>query len=213
MSLPSRLARALLALALLLVAPLAAAADARPVVALLPLGTVDPEYLQRISTELQARMNVEVRIEPARAFPTEAYYAPRHRWRAEKLLEAIDAKPPAGAWKVLAVTEAEISTTKDKYPDWRVAGLGNLGGRSCVVSAFIYKKHSRTRAELLRRLADTAVHEFGHTLGLDHCEVPGCVMSDAEGKVLESTDRSTGQFCAKCRERLPPEERALLKQP
>lgn len=210
-----RVTRPLLSLLLLLCAPLACAATPEPerIVALLPLGKVEPEYLQRISSELQARMNVRVRLEPARELPQEAYYAPRRRWRAEKLLEAIDANPPAGAWKVLAVTEAEISTTKDDIPDWRIAGQGSLGGLSCVVSSYIYKKHGKTREEVLRRLADTAIHEFGHTLGFDHCEEPGCVMADARGQALQSTDRSTGRYCARCIQTLPPRERKLVKQP
>jgi hypothetical protein len=53
---------------------------------------------------------------------------------------------------VVAVTEAEISTTKGDIFDWGIAGLGNLGGLSCVVSAYIYKKHSKTKEDLLRRL-------------------------------------------------------------
>lgn len=210
-----RVTRPLLCLLLLLRAPLACAAAPEPerVVALLPLGKVDPEYLQHISSELQARLNVRVRLEPARELPQAAYYAPRRRWRAEKLLEAIDANPPAGAWKVLAVTEAEISTTKGDIPDWGIAGKGSLGGLSCVVTSHLYKKHGRTREEVLRRLADTAIHEFGHTLGFDHCEEPGCVMADARGKALQSTDRSTGRYCARCIGQLPPGERKWVKQP
>jgi archaemetzincin len=197
----------------LLGASLAFAEDApQRVVAIVPLGAVKQEYLDRITQELQARMDVQVRIEPQRELPAEAFYKPRKRWRAEKLLEALDANPPAGVWKVLGVTEAEISTTKGDIADWGIAGLGNLGGQSCVVSAFIYKKHSKSKKVLLRRLGDLAVHEFGHTLGFPHCEAKGCVMADAKGKAVKSADSSTGQYCAQCLDQLSPEDRALLKQ-
>ena len=191
-------------------APAPAAASV-PLVALVPLGPVKQEYLERIAQELQARMNVQVRIEPQRELPQEAFYAPRRRWRAGKLISAIEANPPADAWKVVGVTEAEISTTKGDIQDWGIAGLGGIGGRTCVVSAHIYKKHSKTKDVLLRRLGDLAVHEFGHTLGLDHCETQGCVMSDAKGKAIKSADESSGHYCAQCAQRLFPEERALLK--
>jgi archaemetzincin len=206
----------LLLLAVLLVAPSALAEQppsAEPVVAILPLGKVSREVLDRVARELQARMRVQVRFEPPRELPKEAFYPPRRRWRAEKLLDAIDADPPKGAWKVVAVTEAEISTTKGDIQDWGIAGLGNMPGLSCVVSTHIYRKHSKTKAALLRRVGDLAVHEFGHTLGFPHCETEGCVMADAKGKAIKSADRSTGQYCARCLELLSPEDRARVKTP
>lgn len=203
----------LLLVAVLLSASLASAADVpKRVVAIVPLGPVKQEYLERVAREIQARVDVDVRIEPQRELPEEAFYKPRKRWRAEKLLDALDANVPAGAWKVVGVTEAEISTTKGDIFDWGIAGLGNIGGTSCVLSSFIYKRHSKTEQVLLRRLGDLAVHEFGHTLGFPHCEVRGCVMADAKGKALKSADESSGQYCAQCLGKLSPEDRALIKQ-
>lgn len=184
-----------------------------PVVAILPFGQVSQEVLERVAAEIQARLRVQVRFEPPRELPKAAWYAPRRRWRAEKLLEAIDADPPKGAWKVVGVTDAEISTTKGEAKDWGIAGLGSLQGLSCVVSTHIYRKHSKTKAELLRRVGDLAIHEFGHTLGFDHCETEGCVMADARGKAVSSADQSTGQYCARCLGVLSPEDRAWMKEP
>jgi archaemetzincin len=79
------------------------------------------------------------------------------------------------------------------------------------VSAHIYKKHSKTKEALLRRLGDLAVHEFGHTLGFPHCEEKGCVMADAKGKAISSADASSGRYCAKCLGTLSAEDRALVK--
>ncbi|MFY0523319.1 hypothetical protein ACN28I_09095 [Archangium gephyra] len=137
-------------------------------------------------------MKVRIRIDPSRELPKEAWYAPRQRWRADRLLDWLDENPPKDAWKVVAVTEAEISATKGNIVDWGIAGLGSLGGPSCVVSAHIYKKHSKTKEALLRRLGDMAVHEFGHTLGFPHCEEKGCVMADAKGKAISSADAKLG---------------------
>jgi archaemetzincin len=201
-------------MALLLAASLAPAADApQRIVAIVPLGPVKQEYLERVAQELQARMDVQVRIEPQRELPPEAFYKPRKRWRAERLVDSLDAALPTGAWRVVGVTEAETSTTKGDIHDWGIAGLGNIGGPSCVVSAFIYKKNSKSPEVLLRRLGDLAVHEFGHTLGFPHCEVQGCVMADAKGKAIKSADESSGQYCAQCLEKLSPEDRALIKKP
>jgi archaemetzincin len=214
MGLPSRVL--LLSLSVLL-AGLPAAAEpasppAEPVVAILPLGKVDQDVLDRVAKEIQARLRVQVRFESPRELPKAAWYAPRKRWRAEKLLEAVDADPPKGAWKVVAVTGAEISTTKGDIQDWGIAGLGNMGGLSCVLSTHIYRKHSKTKAVLLRRVGDLTIHEFGHTLGFDHCETDGCVMSDAKGKAISSADHSSGNYCERCLGQLSPEVRAWMKE-
>lgn len=202
----------LLLVVVLLGASLAAAEDApKRLVSIVPLGPVKQEYLERVAQDIQAHVDVQIRIEPQRELPEEAFFKPRKRWRAERILDALDAEVPEGAWKVVGVTEAEISTTKGEILDWGIAGLGNIGGTSCVLSAFIYKKHSKTQEVLLRRLGDLAVHEFGHTLGFTHCEVKGCVMADAKGKAVKSADESSGQYCAQCLEKLSPEDRALIK--
>ncbi len=193
----------LLPLALIASLPLAQLdAPELPIVAILPFGEVDDRTLDAVAEAIAARGRVQVRKEKARPLPGDAWYAMRKRYRAEKLLDAIDADPPKGAWKVVAVTDAEISTTKGDVADWGIGGLGNIGGRSCVVSTFLLRKHSKTRATFLRRLADLAVHEWGHTLGLDHCPVKGCVMRDAHGKLIRSIDASSGQFCEYCRVRV-----------
>ncbi len=189
----------MLSLALLCSALLAQSPAPERVVALVPFGDVPSEQLEAVSKAIADRANVVVRIDPTRALPPEAYYAPRKRWRAEKLLDAIDLDAPAGAWKVIGVTAAEISTTKGDIVDWGVGGLGGIDGRSCVVSTFLLRKHSRTQPVLLRRLADLAVHEFGHTIGLDHCPIKRCVMRDAFGRLIKSIDSSSGQFCERCR--------------
>ena len=47
------------------------------------------------------------------------------------------------------------------------------------LSTWIYRKHFGSQAKYDRRLEDLTVHEFGHTLGLDHCPTNACVMRDA----------------------------------
>src|SRR5689334_11697899 len=127
-----------------------------PTIAVVPLGEVDDAALQAIRDDIAAHAHVSVRIDPVRPLPAEAWYAPRKRWRAEKILDALDADPPKGAWKVVAVTAAEISTTKGDIQDWGIGGLGNIGGQSCVVSTFLVRKHTprADAAKYARRMAE-----------------------------------------------------------
>ncbi|PYQ44358.1 MAG: hypothetical protein DMF77_07340 [Acidobacteria bacterium] len=55
-------------------------------------------------------------------------------------------------------------------------------------------------ARFLHRVAVEAVHELGHTWGLDHCRDPTCVMWFSN--TLAETDRKTSTFCPLHRRRL-----------
>lgn len=179
-------------------------------IVLIPMGDIESVSVKVVKKALAERVNADIRIDERRPLPKSAWYEPRKRWRAEKILASLDADPPKGAWKVVAITSAEISTTKDEHVDWRIAGQGELDGRNCVLSTWIYRKHFEDQQTYERRLADLTVHEFGHTLGLDHCPTKACVMRDAEGKALLSADTSTTHYCEQCRSKVGG---AVLKTP
>jgi archaemetzincin len=69
-----------------------------------------------------------------------------------------------------------------------------------VLSSFRCHRRSKNPAHARTRLAKTAVHELGHTFGLDHCPSRGCLMEDGGGSVL-TTDREK-DLCPECRSKL-----------
>ena len=158
-----------------------------PWIAVVPLGTVKRKEIEAVRRAIARTYRLEAVVEPKRSLPRKAYYPPRRRYRAEILLEGL-AKMAPGATKVLGVTDADISTTAHGRADWGIAGLAFLGGRPAVVSRF--------RAG--ESLADVAVHEVGHTLGLPHCPNAGCVMQDAKGHIKNIGAR----FCPTCAARI-----------
>ena len=148
-------------------------------------------------TALGALIGLQPKLLPRAALPAAAYYPPRRRYRAEKLLDFLDGRLPADGVRILGLTGVDISTTKGDVFDWGVLGLGRLDGASSVISSFRCRKRARGAAHARVRLAKVAVHEAGHTLGLDHCPNRGCLMEDAEGRVA-TCDREY-DFCARCR--------------
>lgn len=189
--------------------------DPRPGAEGFPAALVDA-----IAAELQRVYQVEVRQLRSRPLPRSAYYQPRRRYRADLLLEhlaalvptdlaaGLPAGLPAGT-RVLGLTTVDISTSKPPHKDWGVFGLGSLGGTAAVVSSHRLRKHARDDSQVRWRVTNTAVHELGHVLGLDHCEEARCVMLDAQGGIT-NTDESSGVPGPRCQALL---ERAAPLRP
>jgi archaemetzincin len=188
-------------LALLAPVALAASAQASPrrTLYVQPLGhcATSQQGTAQVVAALRAFYAIDVRVLDCKDLPATAYYPERRRYRAERLLAFLNQRLPEDGWRILGLTDADISTTKGKYPDWGVMGLGELPGTATVISSFRCRKKARSPAHAIERLAKVAVHEIGHTLGLDHCPTRGCLMEDAMGKVV-TTDRER-DFCPRCR--------------
>ena len=54
-----------------------------------------------------------------------------------------------------------------------------------------------------KRVLTEAVHELGHTYGLEHCRNPHCVMFSS--KSLIDTDLKGPDFCERCKSKIPDE--------
>jgi archaemetzincin len=153
--------------------------------------------VDQVVAALRAFYPIDVRVLACQELPAAAYYPARKRYRAERLLAYLNQRMPKDGWRILGLADVDISTTKDRYPDWGVMGLGELPGTATVISSFRCRKKARDAAHASERLAKVAVHEIGHTLGLPHCPTRGCLMEDAMGKVV-TTDREQ-DFCPRCR--------------
>lgn len=173
-------------------------ADARPTIALAPykgLTKNDIEIVRNIFTHFfDAQILVMKRV----PLPSAAYYKPRKRYRADKLLEDLRARVPHEATRIVGLTHRDISTTKGPHKDWGIFGLGEIGGPSCVVSR--HRLRRATRQKQNERLAKVALHELGHTLSLNHCPNRGCFMEDGAGTV-KTVDREI-DFCGTCKKTL-----------
>jgi archaemetzincin len=171
------------------------------VIAVQPLGHVDKKTVTLIKNGILKVYNADVVILKEKPLPTAACYKPRRRYRADKLLRYLEEITPDKYTKVVGITRQDISTTRGKFYDWGIFGLGSVGGKSCVVSTFRLRRGKGGRMKFARRLVKVVNHELGHTSGLGHCPVKNCLMQDARGTIV-TVDNETGEFCAQCRERL-----------
>lgn len=166
-----------------------------------PLGTFDTDLYQQIERGLVNELGVHVEQKASIPLPSAAYYAPRRRYRAERLLTHLRPLVVAPINRVLGVTEVDISTTAHGTYDWGILGLGEMPGPTCVISLFRCRRNARDDAQRNFRMVTTCIHEVGHTLGLEHCADRQCLMTDARGSVA-TIDATTGRLCNACRTRL-----------
>jgi archaemetzincin len=168
--------------------PARATNDAR-IIYVQALGKALPDAdVSMVMRALRAFYAVEVKTLARVELPKSAYYPKRARYRAEKLLGFLKPRLPGDGHRILGLTGVDISTTKGKVEDWGILGLATLDGVACVLSSFRCKRLAKNSEHARIRLGKVAVHEIGHTFGLDHCPNRGCLMEDGGGSVL-TTDR------------------------
>ena len=188
----------LCALALLLASDAATADPSSSRIYLLPVGPVPALDLGAVEGALTAFYSVEIKRLRGIALPRSAYYRPRNRYRADKLLDHVESLDlPKDGRTILAVTAAPISITKGKAYDWGIIGYVSIGGEICAYSTYYVKRGLKEPARMRERIGKIAVHEFTHNLGLRHCKQRGCLMEDAQGTPL-IFDR-VYDFCPACR--------------
>lgn len=171
------------------------------VIALQPIGGITNTTVEIVKKGIVAVYRVKVIVLPTKKLPESAYYKPRRRYCADALLEHLNSTTDKRFTRILGLTDRDISATKGEHYDWGIFGYGTLGGRPCIVSTHRLRRGNASRVLFMNRLIKVVNHELGHTFGLDHCPVAGCLMQDGKGSI-RTIDSESGDFCPQCREGL-----------
>ena len=157
-----------------------------------PFGDIPPSYISSFYKQA-SKIIPKIIIKEAIPLPKSAFYAPRGRYRADSLIDFLERNTLNGQ-VTIGLTIKDISCTDPRSPDWGVFGLSYCPGKACVASSFRLKGDNK-----MDQFFKIAIHELGHTQGLDHCPDKTCIMQDAEGHNTTAQEKG---FCTKCKAKL-----------
>ncbi len=166
--------------------------DETVVILLQPFRDMENDDVKFISEKIKT-IYPNIKILNAIDFPENAYYKTRNRYRADSTIAFLKSKTPKNS-VTLGLTSKDISATKGKIYDFGIMGLGYRPGKACIASSF--RLSEKNKKDQFYKIA---IHELGHTQGLEHCPNKTCFMRDAEGG--NPTDEET-DFCEKCKKTL-----------
>jgi archaemetzincin len=162
-----------------------------------PIGKVDLSVINNLKTILGRTFGCPVEIAPNTELPEQAYKKGRGQYNAHSIIGMIKPSDLFQTNRILAVIDADIYSAENQF----VFGHAEQESQTAIISL------SRLRPELppdttlfLNRAAKEAIHELGHTFGLNHCSKNKCVMHFSHS--LSDTDVKGPVFCSQCQPKL-----------
>jgi len=169
---------------------------------LIPVGPVQDDLLSGLIEPLAATFGLPCRAIAPIPIPPRAYNHRRGQYLGPRVLSALARLPLPDAERVLGIIDADCYARGLNF----IFGQASIHGRDCFIALPRLRQSfynlPEDEALFRQRVLKEAVHELGHTYGLDHCPAPRCVMHFSNS--LHDTDVKEARFCSRCRVQIDP---------
>ena len=168
----------------------------QPIIEIVPIGNVSTHILQKLPRAIEEKFpGREARIAiHGLEHPDYAFSPSRNQYLAGPILEKLS-RFDTRVERILGVADLDLFAPDLNF----IFGQAQIGGQAAVIALArlhpeFWGQHANQQL-LQKRTTKEAIHELGHTYGLEHCSIPTCVMYFSN--MLEETDRKSDQFCLK----------------
>ncbi len=167
---------------------------------IVPIGSVDTDILRDIAIALGRIFRSKVELGKEIPIPQDSYDSKRRQYHSTIILRKMQVVKPKNFDLMLGVIDVDLY----------VPELNFVFGEADVSSGITVISLARLRQEIYglrpdkrvfhERAIKEAIHELGHTYGLDHCPNPKCIMYFSNS--IRDTDRKGPGFCNNCKNKL-----------
>ena len=167
---------------------------------LVAIGAVPANLLDGLTAPLSVTFGRPCEIGAPAAVPRGAFDQRRNQYPGNAILSTLARLEAPDAERVLGVIDADCYAPGLNF----IFGQAGVDGRSAFVAVPRLRQafYSLREDEPLfhQRALKEAIHELGHTYGLQHCSNPRCVMHFSNS--LYDTDFKSVTFCFSCNAQL-----------
>ncbi len=165
-----------------------------------PIGDVDISLVEELKHKLEQTFGCPVDTAVENFDLEKAYHKRREQYLATSLLSQLKKSGVTKGDKVLGIVDVDLYSLGLNF----IFGQADIAAGTSVISLTRLRQEyygsPSDEALFQDRAVKEAVHELGHTFGLDHCQDARCVMHFSNA--LSDTDRKQAAFCGRCRPKL-----------
>ena len=165
-----------------------------------PIGNIDNNTLEELEEKLNQTFGCPVEVIPQAIKLEQAYDSKREQYLASKLLAGLKKTGVAKDEKALGVVNVDLYAPGLHF----IFGQADIASGAAIISLCRLRQEfygsPPDEALFMDRAIKEAVHELGHTFGLEHCKNARCVMHFSNS--LADTDWKQAAFCSRCRPKL-----------